>query len=278
VADDLTTTSGGRDEDALRSEIIRLAPWHLKVELTPNLDTGVFRDAELAPEQAIDAFFIDARVPWHRLMSQLYPSGLEGKTFLDCACNCGGYSFWMRELGADGGLAFDVRERWIEQARFLQANRLGVSDGIRFEVADVYDLPRITDDQYDIAIFKGILYHLPDPIHGLRLVADRTRELLVVNTAARSDLPDGLLAIGQESTEHPMSGIHGTSWYPTGPIVISKMLASMGFTESRCTYWRKHEPGTPHGRLEVLAARDPATFQQFDESGGVEGAYGRSGG
>jgi SAM-dependent methyltransferase len=256
--------SGAMTDAALRKEVLRLAPWHLNVELTPETSTSVSLDAELTPEQTKfqAMYFIDPRESWINLMTSIYPRGLEGRKVLDCACNCGGYSFWMRELGGDGGLAFDVRERWIEQARFLQAHRTKPSDGVRFVVADLYDLPSLTKEFFDISIFKGIFYHLPDPIHGLRLVADRTRELLIVNTEARADLPDGMLAISSESAGHPMSGIYGVNWHPTGPDVVAKLMNSMGFRETRCTFWHKEQ--LPTSRLEVIGARHASVFEHFD--------------
>jgi tRNA (mo5U34)-methyltransferase len=44
------------------------------------------------------------------MMNLIYPGGLEGRRFLDCACNCVAYSFWAKELGASETFGFDVRE------------------------------------------------------------------------------------------------------------------------------------------------------------------------
>jgi tRNA (mo5U34)-methyltransferase len=254
----------------LREEVTRLAPWHLNVQVTPEVSTDVSRDVELAPEQARwDISFIDHHEGWMAEMRRIYPDGLAGRRTLDCACNCGGYSFWMKEMGSGGGLAFDARQHWIDQARFLQAHRQWPSDDLRFEVSDLYELPNLTDEQFDVSLFKGIFYHLPDPIHGLKLVADRTRELLIVNTAARNDLEDGMLVADQESPEHPMSGMHGLNWHPSGPNVVAAILKSMGFPATRCTFWRRELPEHPGprslGRLEVIGARDESVFEHFDE-------------
>jgi tRNA (mo5U34)-methyltransferase len=251
----------------LRQELTRLAPWHLDVQITPELSTRAFRDGAVAAEaDKWDVGFIDHREGWIEQMRRIYPDGLAGRRTLDCACNCGGYSFWMREMGSDGGLGFDVRQHWIDQARFLQANRQGPSDRLRFEVCDLYELPVLTDEEFDITLFKGILYHLPDPIHGLKLAADRTRELLIVNTAARNDLGDGMLVAEQEGVENPMSGVYGLTWLPTGPNVVAEMLKSMGFAATRTTFWRRELGKVANrGRLEVIGARDEAVFEHFDE-------------
>jgi hypothetical protein len=67
------------------------------------------------------------------LLERLYPSGLAGKRFLDCACNAGGYSFVANELGATC-FGFDVRAHWIEQARFLAQHFGKEDDALRFDV------------------------------------------------------------------------------------------------------------------------------------------------
>jgi tRNA (mo5U34)-methyltransferase len=273
ASDDFQASLGGEQlsEAGLREEVTRLAPWHLNVQITPQVSTDVFREVNLSPEQARwDISFMDHRDAWLAQMRRIYPDGLAGRRTLDCACNCGGYSFWMKEMGSGGGLAFDARQHWIDQARFLQTHRQWPSDGLRFEVCDLYELPNVTDEQFDVTLFKGIFYHLPDPVHGLKLAADRTRELLIVNTAARNDLEDGMLVADQEGTEHPMSGVHGLNWYPSGPRVVVAILKSMGFVATRCTFWRRELPEHPEprnlGRLEIIGARDESVFEHFDDA------------
>ena len=157
---------------------------------------------------------------------------------LDCACNCGYFLFWSRELGAGECLGFDAREHWIRQARFLAAQRAQPSDGIRFEVCDLYDLPQLDPGRFDVTFFNGIFYHLPNPITGLKLAADRTDELLVLNTATRAGRPDGAIVADQESPTKLMSGLYGLNWFPTGPLVLTRVLRWLGFAEVRCSAWR----------------------------------------
>ena len=194
------------------------------------------------------------------------PDGVEGRSFLDCACNCGGYSFWTKELGADRTFGFDVREHWIRQAEFLLENREWPSEGVHFEVLDLYDLPKRELQPFDITLFKGIFYHLPDPVAGLKLAADLTREVLIVETSVRVDLPDGMLAMQEEGTVHPMSGVYGLNWVPTGPRVMARILNWTGFPETRVTSWitsRTHE-GERFGRLEIVGAREPGRLEQLE--------------
>jgi len=200
-------------------------------------------------------------------MRQLYPHGLGGRSVLDCACNCGGYLLWCGEFGASGGLGFDAREHWINQARFLAAARDEDPQAFRFEVCDLYDLPELKPGLFDIAIFKGIFYHLPDPVTGLRIVTERVRELVLLNTATWEGRPDGMLVAEEESREALMSGVYGLSWLPTGPDVLRRILRWLGFPATRLTFHKTDDDQAPNrGRLEILAARDERTFAAFDDA------------
>ena len=122
---------------------------------------------------------------------------------------------------------------------------------------DVYDLPERGLEPFDIVLHHGLFYHLPDPIQGLKVAADLTKDLLVLNTATRSGLPDGLLTVGSESTVQVLSGVYGLNWFPTGPDVLVAMLRWMGFVDFHLRWWQK-ETETPNmGRLELLASKLP---------------------
>jgi tRNA (mo5U34)-methyltransferase len=191
------------------------------------------------------------------LLRSIYPDGLAGRTVLDCACNCGAYLFWAKDLGAGDCFGFDVRKHWIDQARFLVANRTWPTDGIHFGVCDLYDLPKLELKPFDVTMFMGLFYHLCDPIAGLKIAADLTEELIIVNTAARNGFPNGMLAIDEEGRGELMSGVYGLNWFPTGPGVLIQLLNWMGFTETRCTFWKAEVPHQPPtlGRLEIGASR-----------------------
>lgn len=267
--------------DTLARQIQDLGPWHHNVEVAPGLRTAdVDRGGNLAGRGPVR--MIQDETSFKQLMQAIYPGGLAGKSFLDSACNCGAYSFWMSDLGAIETFGFDARERWIDQANFLQAHRPPSTTRSSFRACDLYDLRGLNLNPFDITLFKGIFYHLPDPIGGLRLVADLTRELLIVGTATRLSPVPGLV-LARENTSHLMSGIHGTNWFPTSPGVVKELLRTMGFRDFRVTFWRKlprwRSPGNrglthylknllrATGRTEILAAREPGFFRAFDRSG-----------
>ena len=251
----MTTTPTDAD---LRAEILRLGPWHYDIEIAPGIRTGApvppgTYPPELGKPSVIKPDFLV------KLLAAVYPGGLAGRSILDCACNAGGYLFDAARHGAGRSFGFDVREHWIEQARFL-ARHLP-SENIQFAVRDLMSLPELGLEPFDVTLFSGILYHLPDPIAGLRIAADHTRELLIVNTDATLAEVDGLV-MNRESTTEVMSGVHGLAWLPGSEQVVQEMLAWCGFPHSRVIF----NVAQPYERrrLAIMAARDERTFAHCD--------------
>jgi hypothetical protein len=127
-----------------------------------------------------------------------------------------------------------------------------------FEVRDLYDLPQLGLEPFEITIFNGIFYHLPEPVRGLKIAADLTTELMFLDTNTASWLPDGSLFAADESPEIAMSGVYGLCWLPTGPEVLAHILRWAGFVEMRVYKWnRETKPGTGLGRIGMLASKIP---------------------
>ena len=265
---------------ALRDEVIRLGPWAQDVEIARGVSTAEWRSA---PEGTYPASVgpIPARRSDDRrfksMLTGVYPEGLDGRSVLDCACNCGIHLLWAKELGAGPCLGFDARVHWIEQARFLAQHR-GPAEDVRFEACDLYELPSLGLEPFDITFFKGILYHLPDPVTGLRIAAEHTRELLVVQTCVVDGPPDALL-VNWESADDLISGVHGLAWLPTGPDVLRSMLEWCGFPHTLVTLDRAPytgERGVEAGvelmlgnarrRIEVIAARSEELLAGYSGS------------
>lgn len=255
-------------------EGLRLAPWHLQVEITPDLTT---RDLFERSDKQVGGF-TDPIPELTSIYSRLYPDGFKGRRVLDCACNNGAFLFAAKEAGAGACLGFDVREQWIEQARFLVRHRQGPSDDMHFETCDLYDLPERGIEPCDFTIFAGILYHVPDPIRALQIVGDLTREVMYINTAALAGWRDGAFVAEQEPEEHPLCGVYGLNWFPTGPRALIKTLRWLGFEEVRVWDWFARPPrpqGQPErDRIKLLAFRDRSVLESWD-AGGPKDELGR---
>jgi SAM-dependent methyltransferase len=248
------------DAAALREEIERLGPWHHAVEVAAGVTTGTVGRSKGSGDRQMPAVYLPERMI-HLLVDNLYgEAGFAGRSFLDCACNAGGHVFAATKFGAGRGFGFDARQHWIDQALFLKRHLPGDTAFDRF---DLDALPAKGLGQFDVTLFSGIFYHLPDPISGLKIAADQTRELLIVNTSVLPRAEKGL-ALSQESASHLLSGIAGLAWLPSGPDVVQDILAWCGFPHSRVDMdWRP--PGQSRWRrIQVLGARDPALFEHYD--------------
>ncbi|HSC74617.1 MAG TPA: methyltransferase domain-containing protein [Pseudomonadales bacterium] len=234
-----------------------LAPWHFDIPVGNGLRTA-HGNAQLDEQPPLSN---PQKIG--KLLRAIYPEGLQGKSFLDVACNGGGYSLLARDLGAERVFGFDVREHWINQAQFLLENLPGRRDVIRFVQQDLLEAEKILgDERFDICLFKGIFYHLPDPVSNLKMIANRTDEILILDTETAIGEKDGCLRLYMEGVENHMSGVHRLAWLPTGPEVIKDILHWLGFPAAQLIFW-KQPAARPRGRLRIVAARNPDILQSL---------------
>ena len=263
-------TENGREQTI--AEIRKLGPWHHNIRLTEQLEImDAYSESERERKNNQNISMISSQPSFEHKAGLIYPDGLHGKRFLDCACNAGGYCFWAAELGAEAAYGFDVREHWIEQARFVQRHRtVAPVDNIRFETCDLMTLPDKGLEPADFTLFKGIFYHLADPILGLKIAADLTREVLWLNTARCFIDNTESLYCTFEAPQNLMSGVHALSWTPSGPSVVAKMLYWMGFTDIRHVFSKQYEDRPRFGRMEIIAARTPGMLDRFAKAENAE--------
>jgi SAM-dependent methyltransferase len=91
----------------------------------------------------------------------LSPQDWRGKDFLDVGCGMGRSSYWPLRYGAAGGVAVEIDERSLENAR---RNLKNFSE-MQVMRASAYDLP--FEDRFDLAFSIGVIHHLKHPERAL---------------------------------------------------------------------------------------------------------------
>lgn len=255
------------ERETILSQMRDLAPWHFDLEVVPGLRTihANSREYESKDSERVTVVDPDELSP---LLQRTFPEGLGGRSFLDVGCNGGGYCFLARRLGANRVVGFDPREHWIRQARFLK--RFVGDDALEFFVARLEDLE---PGRFDVTLFKGVFYHLPDPIHALSEICDRTQELVILDTATDSTVKESCLVATWESETHVMSGVDGLAWIPGGPAAVRSIFKWKGFGAVRTVSWHPKWPGgrAHWGRMRLIAARDASLLAAYDEASTAAG-------
>lgn len=194
---------------------------------------------------------------------------LEGKTVLDVGAWDGFYSFEAERRGASGVVALDhhvwaldleaLQSPPASSARRGSAPGDGVPDRFRdrpevwcpktlpgkrgFDVAHEVLASRVetrvaefidTDPEalgsFDVVLFLGYLYHMPDPLGALRRLAEVTLELAVIETAAVKVGGAEDSALWELYGADELDGDPSNWWAPNAPGLESACLAA-GFSE-----------------------------------------------
>jgi 2-polyprenyl-3-methyl-5-hydroxy-6-metoxy-1,4-benzoquinol methylase len=231
-----------------------LGPWHFNIEVLPGLWTAdCNEEGETDPDKRGVAVIDPLEIK--PLFARYYPNGLHGKDLLDVACNAGGYCFLAHELGARSVKGIEIRDHWLEQARFVKSLKYPRVGTISFSRRDVGVFLEKTRKHYDVVLFRGMLYHLPDPIHALMGYCDLARETIVVDSACSYEVPEHGFASMIESPTHVISGVNGLAWMPGGPRAVQQILRYKGFKRVDIQLWCAVPELAGQGRMRVVGSR-----------------------
>jgi tRNA (mo5U34)-methyltransferase len=170
----LQSTGAGAARDETGRRIAELAPWFHNLHLPSGHQT--------APDHPLGDF---PAFKWAQIEPHI-ATDLRGARALDIGCNAGFYSFELAARGADV-LAIDVDSHYLEQARWA-AGRLDPGGRVEFRRLTVYDLARL-EEQFDLILFLGVLYHLRHPLLAIDAVAERLRGTMVFQTLTMPGAP-----------------------------------------------------------------------------------------
>jgi tRNA (mo5U34)-methyltransferase len=121
------------------------------------------------------------------------PDNAHGLRVLDVGTRDGFFAFEMERRGADV-TAVDYLSK--DETGFAVASRL-LDSKVTFINANIYDLSADRLGTFDVVLFLGLLYHLPDPLEALLLLRSMCRNQLCVESQVIDQallMPDGRMA------------------------------------------------------------------------------------
>jgi tRNA (mo5U34)-methyltransferase len=226
----MTLQSYGRriGRDSVDQQINELAPWFHNLHLPSGHET--------APDHPLGDF---PRYKWQALATAL-PQDLTGWHALDVGCNAGFYTFELAKRGATV-LGIDMDDHYLRQARWA-AGAFGLEERVQFERRQVYELAR-SDEQFDLVLFLGVLYHLRHPLLALDILAGKAQRLFVLQTLTMPgedevrtpvdlsiDDRDAMLQLGWPKLAFVERRLAGdpTNWWAANHACVVAMLRSSG--------------------------------------------------
>lgn len=158
-------------------------------------------------------------------ISNMVKFGGHGHSLLDIACN-GGYMAAHFASRFFDVTAIDYDTTYTKQSEYA-LKRLGLSAKIQHR--SIFDLDPMKE-KYDVVLMAGLLYHLEDPVRGLRIAGSVCRNILIVETAV-SDLPGSVI----EFDNHNENGYVNSSLPTVG--AVESMTKRVGFRITERLKW-----------------------------------------
>lgn len=168
LADGAAVASSGHPvahEDVDRL-IASVPGWHHRFEIVP----GIVTPGSYDPEFLLEKLSL--------------PDDLSGRRVLDIGASDGYFSLQLRRRGAEV-VVVDYRPK--ELHGFGVMERL---TGLRFEYhqANVYEITRERFGTFDVVLFLGLLYHLPDLLKALAIVRSVCSDTMFIESHCAVDL------------------------------------------------------------------------------------------
>jgi len=163
------------------------------------------------------------------------PTRLDGLTVLDVGTCNGGAAFIAERRGAKRVVGVDI----YPPSRFgFDRIREGLGSSAEFVQASIYDLPRILDEQFDVVLFLGVLYHLRHPLLAVDSLRKLVRGTVYVETAVCGSRS---AAAYSEFYATELLG-DGSNWFVPSMSCLSDWFTSSGFTADRMEAWPEPNP------------------------------------
>lgn len=201
------------DRDRAQAVISKVPHWHHKFEVFPGVVTPGTYDPQFLLEKL-----------------QL-PDDMTGLRALDIGPSDGFFSMHMARRGAQV-TAVDYRPK--NGHGFEAMEQL---TGLKFDYRqmNLYDVPASDIGKFDIVLFLGVLYHLPDMMRALNIVTGLCLSRLIVETQFEPELMPGV-AVARYYEAGTLADDVTNFWVPNRECLFA-MLSDNGFKIDRDESW-----------------------------------------
>jgi len=175
-----------------------------------------------------------------RLNAAGVPEDLSGMTAIDLGTTNGGAAFELERRDAARVVAVDVKSP--EHYGFLQLRDFLGSE-VEWVRASVYEVASLLDEQFDLVLCLGVLYHLRHPLLGLDNVRQLVRREALIETevldAAMPEVADRAVA-----RFHRFDELHGDSsnWFAPTVAGLLEWCSSSGLDPEVVAAWPDDHP------------------------------------
>ena len=190
--------------------------WHHRFEVYPGLVTPVTYDPSVLFRHA------------------MFPEDLKGCRALDIGTSDGYFALQLARRGARV-VAIDYRRK--EDHGYHVMETLNTPD-IEYHQMNVYELAGKELGLFDIVLFMGVLYHLPDMIRVLYMIRQHCRGTIYLETHSENEFCRDISA-ARYYPGSSLAGDHTNFWAPNRLCVLD-MLYDAGFDAERDDEWSQN--------------------------------------
>lgn len=165
---------------------------------------------------------------------ELSEDSFRGRETLDIGCWTGGTTLMLKALGAGPVTALDEVRKYARTAGALLSEVYGHTDVTAMDRS----LYLLEEGSFDLVYMPGVIYHLSDPVLGLRKLFNRLRdggEILVESAGIESDES---ICYFKGNRRQPGGSAErrnrsGWAWFWPSAACLADWLNEAGFTEIR---------------------------------------------
>lgn len=185
------------DREALLLRAAELEPWFY------SFDLGDGREIVSKLPENVEGIHETRLTMLMSAVHEQFGSRLAAAKCVDVGCHEGYFSFQIADK-VDSVVGLDVREQSVEKADLIR--KIKQVKNVAFKTGSCYDLSEFADQEFDLTLFLGVLYHLDNPLDALRNIARITREQCVIETQVVDDIA-GSTEWGSERWRRDYKGV-----------------------------------------------------------------------